>query len=52
MNKREWKKRKDALKRKQYAGMVLDAYDRLEHQEKRETLERKSEVERDARKRL
>lgn len=51
MNKRDWKKAKETLKRKKYASAVMDAYDRLAHAEKRETLEQKSEVERAARKR-
>ncbi len=49
MNRREWKQRKDALKRKKYAAGVMSAYDHLEHLIKRERLELKSEAERIAR---
>lgn len=37
---------------KHYAHRVLDAFDRLEHQEKRQQLDLKSSVERAARNRL
>ena len=35
-----------------YAALVLDAFDRLEHKDRRDQRERKAEVEREARQRL
>ena len=45
----EARKRKE---RQEYAALVLKAWDDLEHQDKREFLERRSDVERAGRERL
>lgn len=40
------------LNRRKYANLVLDTYDRMEHESKREKDEKRAEVERAARNKL